>query len=392
MKIRDRIKELRRVRAGDLIPNPRNWRTHPEAQQDAMRGILAEVGWADAVLARETEAGLQLIDGHLRAEVAPDEEVPVLVIDVDEAEADLILATHDPLAAMAEIDPAILDELLQDVNTSSEALQEMLAELAEAEGMYETPDEVIEDEIPEPPADPITKPGDLWILGDHRLLCGDSTKAEDIERVMGGDACDAVVTDPPYGIGEAAGKNKSRGHIAKARDYGNAAWDDKPIAGLVELLSQFPQQVVFGGNYYPFPPTTCWLIWDKENGANDFADCEMAWTNLRGAVRLKRHLWNGMIRKGGESREHPTQKPVGVIAWAVGFTEGNIYDPFLGSGTTLIAAEQLNRKCYGLEISPAYCDVIINRWEQLTDRKATLEKQPKKPAKKKRKARQTATA
>jgi hypothetical protein len=128
VKIRDRIRELRRVPASQLLPNPKNWRTHPKAQQDALRGVLAEVGLADAVLARELADGsLMLIDGHLRAETLADAKVPVLVLDVTEAEADKLLATIDPLAAMAEMDGAKFDELLRTVNTSSEALQQMLA-------------------------------------------------------------------------------------------------------------------------------------------------------------------------------------------------------------------------------------------------------------------------
>ena len=125
MKIRDRIRELRRVPASDLLPNPKNWRTHPKAQQDALRGVLAEVGMADACLARELPDGsLMLIDGHLRAETAADAKVPVLILDVSEAEADKLLATLDPLAAMAESDAAKLDELLRNVDTGSEALQQ----------------------------------------------------------------------------------------------------------------------------------------------------------------------------------------------------------------------------------------------------------------------------
>lgn len=132
MQIRDRIKELRRVPASQLQPNPLNWRTHPKAQQDALRGILAEVGYADALLARETpEGGLMLIDGHLRAETTPEQMVPVLILDVDEAEAAKLLAVVDPLAAMAETDGAKLDALLREVDTGSAALQSMIDELAQ---------------------------------------------------------------------------------------------------------------------------------------------------------------------------------------------------------------------------------------------------------------------
>jgi ParB-like chromosome segregation protein Spo0J len=136
MKIRDRIKELRRVKASELHPNPKNWRTHPKQQLDAIRGILAEVGFAGAELARELPDGsLQLIDGHARAEIAGDAEIPVLVLDVTESEADKILATYDPIGAMAEADAGKLEELLREVQTGSEALAEMLADLAKDNGI-----------------------------------------------------------------------------------------------------------------------------------------------------------------------------------------------------------------------------------------------------------------
>ena len=130
MQIRDRIKELRRVKGSDLIPNPKNWRTHPVAQQDALRGVLAEVGYADALIARETPEGLMLVDGHLRAETTPDSEVPVLVLDIDEAEADLMLATLDPLAAMAGRDEDRLGELLATVTSDNDTVNALLETLA----------------------------------------------------------------------------------------------------------------------------------------------------------------------------------------------------------------------------------------------------------------------
>ena len=161
MNIRNRVKSLRMVPASDLRPNPKNWRTHPKAQQDALRGVLAEVGLADACLARELPDGsLMLIDGHLRAETLGDGDVPVLVLDVNEAEADKLLATLDPLAAMADSDAAKLDELLRNVDTGSEALQQMLASTASEAGLYqelstsigdddgEQPDEDAADEPP----------------------------------------------------------------------------------------------------------------------------------------------------------------------------------------------------------------------------------------------------
>jgi hypothetical protein len=136
MHVRDRIRELRRVPAQDLRPNPRNWRVHPDSQRGVLKGLLAEVGYADALLARELADGtLELIDGHLRAETTPDSIVPVLVLDVDEAEANKLIAALDPLARMAETDTAKLESLLNEIDTGSEALQEMLSQLAQEEGI-----------------------------------------------------------------------------------------------------------------------------------------------------------------------------------------------------------------------------------------------------------------
>ena len=135
MNIRDRIKELRRVPASSLRPNPKNWRTHPKEQADALRGTLAEIGFAEALVARELEDGtLELIDGHLRAETVGDTAVPVLVLDVDEAEADKLLATLDPLAALAGVDTQRLEELIAGVETDNDALQRMLDDLAASAG------------------------------------------------------------------------------------------------------------------------------------------------------------------------------------------------------------------------------------------------------------------
>ena len=179
---------------------------------------------------------------------------------------------------------------------------------------------------------------------------------------------DAVVTDPPYGIGEAAGKNASRTNLAHAKDYGDEEWDDEPISPdlLAAALGKGRWCVVFGGNYYAMPPSSCWLVWDKVNGDNDFADCELAWTNFPKAVRRIRFMWNGMLRQNNEPRgDHPTQKPVGVMEWAIGHvpTAQTILDPFMGSGTTGVAAMRLGRSFTGIEREPRYFDIACRRIE-----------------------------
>ena len=148
MKIRDRIKELRRVKASGLKPHPNNWRTHPAAQQDALRGLLAEIGYADALVARELSDGsLQLIDGHLRAETTPDVEVPVLVVDLDDSEAAKLLALHDPLTGLAGTNDDVLTDLLAEVETESAAVREVL------DGILSPPGGLDDEPIKEPPAE-----------------------------------------------------------------------------------------------------------------------------------------------------------------------------------------------------------------------------------------------
>ena len=180
---------------------------------------------------------------------------------------------------------------------------------------------------------------------------------------------DALVTDPPYGIGEAYGKNASRSNFAPARDYGKSDWDDAPISDALmnAIRAKAKWQIIFGGNYYALPATSCWLVWDKQT-TGDFADCELAWTNLPKAVRRLRFMWNGMLRAHGEPRgDHPTQKPVGVMKWCIGHLPADvetIFDPFMGSGTTLVAAVQLGKRGIGIEKDKRYFDIACRRIEQ----------------------------
>ena len=175
MRIRDRIRELRRVNASLLKPHPNNWRTHPQQQQDAMRGVLAEIGYADALLARELDDGtLQLIDGHLRAETTPEMEVPVLILDLDDAEANKLLALHDPLAALAGVDSGVLAELLEDVETDNKALDKLL--------------EGILDEAALPPNEDPSLPNEVSIPEAFAVVieCEDESQQRDLyERITG---------------------------------------------------------------------------------------------------------------------------------------------------------------------------------------------------------------
>jgi len=215
------------------------------------------------------------------------------------------------------------------------------------------------------------------IIGDATLYLGDC-----MGILTGLPRVDAVITDPPYGIGESSAKVASRqrggnlgallGYKGKAmadqKDYGHFDWDQSPPEKLLidAIRNTSTWQAFFGGNYFELPPTSCWLVWDKLNGDNDFADCELAWTNWPKAVRRIQWRWNGMIRQGNEERSHPTQKPLAVMKWVIDLCPkaDTILDPFMGSGTTGVAAAQMGRKFIGIEREPKYFDIACERIER----------------------------
>lgn len=201
------------------------------------------------------------------------------------------------------------------------------------------------------------------VIGDCRLILGDCME---VMPTIG--KVDAVVTDPPYGIDENHKKVASRGKLATPKDYGEFNWDKSPPPqAVIDYMREISNhQIIFGGNYFNLPPTSCWLVWDKQNGDNDFADCELAWTNLNKAVRRIYWRWNGMIRKGNDVREHPTQKPEGVMSWCLTHIPNarTILDPFMGSGTTGVACVKAGRKFIGIEREPSYFDIACRRIEE----------------------------
>lgn len=260
--------------------------------------------------------------------------------------------------------------------------------------------------MPEPPAEPITRPGDLWILGEHRLLCGSSTVDADIAKLLGDERPALGLHDPPYGIdiqhaeGNVGGVTAAKfapgltGHsIVAANAYPRIAGDDRPFDP-AHLLDSGDFVVLWGANHYAdkLPPSAAWIVWDKRDGmvGNDFSDAELAWCSEGGAVRTFRHLWSGLIRDGkaedGPKRVHPTQKPIALYRWIIEEkTEPGalVYDAYGGSGPTLLACEKLGRRARVMELAPAYVDVIVQRWQTLTGRQAEChhaELPPRDPA------------
>ena len=199
--------------------------------------------------------------------------------------------------------------------------------------------------------------GDLFEIGEHRLLCGDSTDSDAVARLMDGEKAD-MLTDPPYGIDINMNMGRLKGQPKKFEDKN---WD-KSVPDFFYLLELFENKIIWGGNYFAdkLPITKDWLCWSKKTKGLDFAEFELAWTNTGKNARILEHHWSG------EKKLHPTMKPVPVIAWCLEYLHSkNIFDPFLGSGSTMVASHQLKRKCYGMELDPKYCQVIIDRMKKL---------------------------
>jgi DNA modification methylase len=233
-------------------------------------------------------------------------------------------------------------------------------ELEASEDDYEVPEGGMETDI---------VIGDLFEIGEHRLLCGDSTDSDAVARLMNGEKADMVFTDPPYGISYKSPSGKGK---TNRGDYDIILNDDKPFEPNC-LFGYCDKIVTWGANHYAdkLPSSAMWLIWDKREGdaINKNSDCELAWCSFGGSARLFHHKWNGMIKASekNERRVHPTQKPVALIKWCFEITEAGekILDLFLGSGSTMVAAHQLKRRCYGMELEPKYCQVIIDRMRKL---------------------------
>jgi DNA modification methylase len=224
-----------------------------------------------------------------------------------------------------------------------------------------------------PPEEPITVLGDLYEIGEHRLLCGDSTDSDSVALLMNGSKADMVFTDPPYGISHSGKGIKGN---ASENDFGEILNDnDVSIAidnfTLISNLYPNATLIYWGANYYPqcFPNGFGWLFWDKDREGNTFSGGEIAFVNKGVRFDVFKHRWHGMIKASemGEKRVHPTQKPIELVKFCFeNYNAGNlILDCFLGSGSTMVASHQLKRKCYGMELDPKYCDVIVKRMIKL---------------------------
>ena len=381
--------------------NPRNWRVHPLNQQNALKGVLEEVGWVQEVIINQRTG--HLVDGHLRCQLAAREgakTIPVKYVDLSEEEEGLILSTLDPIAAMATTDKQKLDELFASIETENADVLKMLDDIAEKERLEYAKRDPIDAEPQIDRAAELNekwqvKTGDLFRIGEHRLLCGDSTVKADVDRVMGGEKATIIFTDPPYGVSIGA-KNRLLNSFQKAgrnlTDIESDSASEEDLGAM--LLTAFKlakEQLADDASVFVCSPqggslglmmmmmknagleVRHVLNWVKNSPTFSLGRLDyeyqhepILFTWNKTHKRYKRgfttSLWT--VDKPRHSADHPTMKPVELPTNAIinHTDEGDIcYEPFIGSGTTMVACQNLSRKCRAIEISPNYCAVILER-------------------------------
>ncbi|WCR12407.1 site-specific DNA-methyltransferase [Paracoccus stylophorae] len=389
---------------GQLVPYARNARTHSEDQVAQISASITEFGFTNPILIGEDSV---IIAGHGRLMAAQRlglSEVPVIVLaHLNAAQRRALVVADNKIALNAGWDTEILLEQIELIRAdgfdidlvgfSDDELGELLAEIEapETAGAIEG-----EDDIPAPPADPVSRPGDLWMLGHHRLLCGDSTVATDVERVLAGVTPLLMVTDPPYGVEYDPSWRNQAGASATKRT-GKVLNDDR--ADWREAWALFPGDVAYVWHGALHATTVAdsliasgfnirsQIIWAKDRLILSRGDYhwqhEPCWYAVRAkgkghwaGDRKQTTLWHITSRDQDAETVHGTQKPVECMRRPVlnNSSPGQaIYEPFMGSGTTLIAAETTGRTCLGIELNPAYVDVAIERWQNLTGGVAMLE-------------------
>ena len=384
MKINCAHDEL--VPISKLKPHPRNRNTHPPDQIDRLAKIMEYQGWRTPIKV-STRSGF-ITSGHGRLAAAIKNkwtEVPVDYQDYETEEQEYADLTADnAIASWAELDLSGINIDIGDLGPFDlEFLGLKDFQVTMADKLEPKSDQ---DAIPDN-VEAKTKPGDIYQLGRHRLMCGDSTSIDAVERLMAGAKADMVFTDPPYGINATELRNPE--WDTKSQAVGNknyTKFDDSPDSAkeiAQSLASLESPSIIWGANHLTdvLPQSPNWIVWHKrrDGQADRNSDCELAIVlNLSGkfSVRYFQHEWKGMIKESErqERRVHPTQKPIALAEWCFE-NYGNpqtVLDFFGGSGSTLIACEKTGRNCYMMELDPKYCDVIVARWEQYTGKKAQL--------------------
>jgi DNA modification methylase len=395
--------EIRKIPIEKLNPaayNPRKDLQPGDPEYEKLKRSIQEFGYVEPIIWNKRTGNI--VGGHQRYKVLLDmgaEEIDCVVVDLDETKEKALNIALNKI--QGDWDYLKLEDLLQELDTGEFDIELTGFDMVEIEDLmtqFHEPEEIIEDEVPEPPEEPITKPGDLWILGRHRLLCGDATKKEDVERLMDGKKADSMITDPPYGV-DYSGKNEFLNKFDKGNciqkpidndaitDYRKFFSDFMGLAPLAEYNTVYIFMSSKELHSLRLALDDCgyswgdYLVWVKNNhvlGRKDYnAKHEFIVYGWKGKHKFYGGFSTTVLEFDRPLRSdlHPTMKPIPLLAKLINDgspAKGKVYDPFGGSGSTLIACEQLNRICYMMELDPIYCDVIIKRWENLTGQKAVL--------------------
>ena len=387
---------IKYIHTDDLAPYEGNARIHPEDQIDEIAKNIEKHGFTNPIL---LDGNNGIVAGHGRLRAAKKlglKLVPTINLEfaTDAEKAQYIIADNK-LALNAGWNLDILNvqfDLIEDAGLDlidTGFREDELSSIRNPEILNEGLCDA--DEVPEFTEKPKTKLGDILILGNHRLMCGDSTTIDNVDKLMNGKKADMVFTDPPYGINLEINYKKRYGHeksSSESQFYGeDNGIDLKSIISNPYCLNA-KEMFIFGADNYPdcLPRGGSWVVWDKSVPAVDkiASDFELCWSRERHHYSMIRKLWKGVKAREETGQEgphrtrwgHPTQKPIELVTYFFdnwGKKSINILDMFGGSGTTLIAAEKTNRSCLMIEISPVYCDVIVNRWQKFTDKQAILE-------------------
>jgi len=408
--LRNRITGSGVVRIDDLLANPQNWRMHPDAQQQALAGVIDDVGFVRSILVNVVTG--HVVDGHARIAIAMRsgvEELPVEYVELSEAEEATVLATLDPIGAMAATDRAKLDDLVRQVQSDDERVQALMSEIAEREGLeYGKPAKMDDPGAQVDRAEELrvkwgVEPGQLWKLGEHRMICGDCTDRAVAERAMGGEKAQILFTSPPYWVGFDYEQEDKWSEVLDFISrfcalYVDRVNDDGRIiinTGTVQagqLTGRRAHMKLLIDTWASALEGNGWLMryvrfWVKDGGLLHTApqsDCIDQHTEFigyfynptakfRGGERTGtpwagKGYWDdipGAARQSGHIAAFPVEIPERNIMLYTREGEA-VLEPFSGSGTTLIACEQLGRRCRAVEISPAYVAVALERWATAT--------------------------
>lgn len=384
--------EIEYLSIDDIVPYENNPR-HNDDAVDHVANSIKEFGFKVPIIIDENNV---IVAGHTRIKACKKlgiKDVPCIrANDLTEDQIKAFRLADNKVSELATWDFEKLEIELDNIDIDMSAFG---FDISVSDIDLSEPDDA--DDIPDVKDEPKAKKGDVYQLGNHFLMCGDATNILDVEKLIGDKIIDLALTDPPYGISVVSVNNKigggkivsvnnktGGGKIVDCNEYIPIKGDETTDTArenyhIINALSK--NQIIFGGNYFTdfLSPSRCWAVWDKENTGN-FADAELAWTSFDKGVRLYHWLWNGLCRKGdrdteGIKRIHPTQKPVGMLIDILNdFSKvgDNVIDCFGGSGSTLIACEKTKRNCFMMEYEPHYIDVIIERWEKITGKKAVL--------------------